>query len=359
MKKIVSVLLLFCMLFSIVACFSGCGQANETSESTKDPNESSEQLPEQTDEEKYSDALAYLEEKKYEEAYAIFKELGDYEDSAKYLSGFYYALMSRTSTTNLDGLDSVNTLTVEFDSNNLPVKHVYYISKKESYDTFAYDDRGNLIEMSLGFDGDDRSIYEFTYDENDRLIKEVNTLTYGDTVSVVEYVYNEKGLLIQTVKPRDNGKKAVTDYIYDENDLLVKTVFTDSLGFETVYEYSYTEEGWLCGYVFTGVFGNETYNAYYDENGRIIKETFAEGEEISSEYNYTFDENGRLIKKTHDQGDLATVNEYSYDELGNLIKEVETFHTYAPCVFEYEYKLVYVPFDLPEKVVDLLTSGIE
>lgn len=62
-----------------------------------------------------------------------------------------------------------------------------------------------------------------------------------------------------------------------------------------------------------------------------------------------------LIKKVSIEGEYTTVNEYSYNELGNLVKEVETFADSAPYIYEYKYKLVYIPFDLSEKVIDILT----
>ena len=76
----------------------------------------------------------------------------------------------------------------------------------------------------------------------------------------------------------------------------------------------------------------------YDENGNLIKEvhTYSDGDKYIRDY--TYDEKGNLIKKvyTYSYGDKS-IDDYTYDEKGNLIKEVHTDYIGDKSIDDYTY----------------------
>ena len=93
MKRIVCMLVLVCvMLGSFCAC-----------------------IDEYKNQKKYEEGLRYLEEGSYGLAYTVFKNLGDYEDSAEILSHFVY-VRERATVTDSQG---VGTEEMYYNEDNL------------------------------------------------------------------------------------------------------------------------------------------------------------------------------------------------------------------------------------------------
>ena len=69
--------------------------------------------------------------------------------------------------------------------------------------------------------------YDYTYDGNNNLIKEVYTAIYdGNYNYVYDYTYDDNNNLIKKIHTVPTGKKFIDDYIYDVNGNLVKEVYT-------------------------------------------------------------------------------------------------------------------------------------
>lgn len=245
--------------------------------------------------------------------------------------------------------------TKEFDEKGKLVrKYVYTFWDVVSYDhntTYKYDPKGNLIEktkiqkiLNLGKRdagyiealGDDpineKSFY--TYDETNRIIKEVN-YTFGkegfhtnDTPSnTVEYTYNEKGELIKEIGKTPNGRVTYQNYDavyhYDKNGNKIQEtkVFTTSPTKSTqTTTYSYNKENQLIeeSTENSGILRNNKHLKYeYDSNGRktkVLRSSQRDDKwEVSKTYSY--DHNGNPIF-----GDDETT--FDYYENGLIKREL-------------------------------------
>lgn len=372
MKKIISILILLCLLVTV---FSSCGNHNE-------------QIM-------YENALAFLEEGNYEEAKKLFENLGDYADSKEHLSRFRYFAEKAD-------IEDEHTIEVSFNEHNFP-SQIIFLTKygNRSIITLTYDQNGKLIQKSdLESDGeeiifkyaydqkgnliketqicdDGTHIDEYTYDENGNKIAEIRTFSDSnqEIIDYSYYTYDENGKLIKdtTIMPT---KKWSSDYIYDEEGKLIRQFYVCSrepdLIHESAYEskqimdYIYDENGNLIKKVYASV-GQDSfiYNDYaYDENGNLIKEIHTDAQGDQAIYEYSYDEIGNLIRYTyasyHDDKKIYDETfDYIYDKAGNLIKEV--FHNYydKERINEYTYRLVYTPIAFPEEADDLFAYLID
>jgi len=216
----------------------------------------------------YNKALEYLEKGEYQKAHRLLYELGDYKDAAEYLGKFriYYKTAKVKAPAGTFKLD------------------------------FKYDDFGNLIVSdSLEYEKEGPSVaenaytYEFEYDEGGRITKRID-----GGYNYTNYIYDSEGNLLKyevcTYERTDKSKEPV----------LVKTEY---LVHQDEYE--------------------------YDENGKLIKETYYDSEgNVSSVSEYTYDSNGRIIKLiSHNESDEITMNyAFEYDESGNLTKFMDGFN---------------------------------
>lgn len=228
-------------------------------------------------------------------------------------------------------------------------KYIYTFWDVVSYDhtiTYKYDSKGNLIEktkiqkiLNLGKRdagyiealGDDpineKSFY--TYDESNRLLKEVN-YTFGkegfdknDTPSnTVEYTYNEKGELIKETGTTPNGRiiyqnyEATYEYDKTGNKIKETKILTTSptkSSRTTIYSYNKNDQLIEEKVEDSGIPRNNKHLKYeYDGNGRKTKVLrFSQRDdkwEVSKTYSY--DHNGNPIL-----GDEETTFDYYEDGL--------------------------------------------
>ena len=265
MKKLVSILLLISML---TLCIAACGGDDNTNNGT-----TTTPLSQQ---EQYDLALSLLSEAKYSEAYKLFQELGDYEDSKDYVAHFHYI---PTKLILSDG-ETTQGMRTTLNEHNLP-KEIFY--------SFGEDEQ---LLLTLGFD------------QNGKLIKTTKPLD-GEQEAVTNYIYNDSGKLI---KIDSYNHKDYTEYTYDDGGKLVKKVYINSNpGNHDIYEY------------------------FYDDNGRLIKETYKQGpnNDVSGYITYTYDTDSKST-----MGDnIITPYQASYIPEGyELVKQTQN-----PLLVHYEW----------------------
>lgn len=307
------------------------------------------------EEQKYNEALALLEAADYVSAHELFKELGDYKDSKIYLSRFHNVI---TSFSEVGGTAVICT----YNDKNLPEEQL--VSDAEYFEkfTFSYDDNGNLIKLfGINSDGYSES-YTHTYNENNDLIKTENVRSNGYS-RTYDYTYAENGDLIKEVGTSSDGYNYTYDYTYyyDENENFVtERINTDSDGRHDKYIEIYNKKDNLIKYIYISSSGYKItydYTYRYDEKGNLIARCKAD------EYGNTrieyYDEYGNCIKYVYvDSDGDETIDDYSgdyiyyYDEHGNLIKMAENRENGYSIV--YNYKLVYIPYDISQTVIDVL-----
>ena len=295
MKKIIS--LFICVILLATAClaFTSCDVVD------------------------YVRAIALLEAGKYEEAKAIFEELGDYGESEKYLAGFHY--MPKSVTYHLTDREGVCDIVLG--ANNLVEKVSTERPDLSFVTVFTYDGEGNVIQQSASGSSMEDSYYNYTYDANGHLIKAI----YTDV----------------------NGFVGMSEYFYDEEGKLTRQTYRDATEIWYVCEYTYNNQGQLILLTYEGTDGySYTQDYTYDSNGNLVKEVYTNRDGTQEFSDYTYDANGNRVKAVYSDADgIFNTCDYTYDANGNAIKTVSTDADGTLQSTETQYVLVYIPFEIP------------
>ena len=280
---------------------------------------------------KYKKAMELIEEQEYEEAYEILNEIERYKPAKEALKHFHYVACSEKATFLIsETIVYPSECKIIYGENGLPKK----IVNNGTATTFKYDEDGRLIQrIENGV-----QIYTYTYDKWDNLIAE--TFTYDSQESIIaSYKYDKNNNLIEVVRPdsTDYGYEIIESYFYDE-DKKIKCVKSYSNGQSTTTEYIYNESNQLIKEVNT--FGYDSSST--DNNVSILLNTDPDSIE------YYYNAKGQIIKsiaKYSNENDA--VNTYEYDSHGNLIKiDISGgFFGIQAQQYEFEYMLVYIPYD--------------
>ncbi|MBO4823802.1 MAG: hypothetical protein J5487_00245 [Lachnospiraceae bacterium] len=177
----------------------------------------------------------------------------------------------------------------EYDSDGRIVKSEV---EGQGYDTFAYDEAGNLSEQKC-YDEAGELITTITneYDSNGNVIKSQDVNSDGSEGCVLTYKYDNNGYLIEIYSDYGNG-----DY---EKDLYKR----DAAGRELEYTFiSGTKDGE------TEV---QKLESEYDDHGNVIHETFySMGKKMGeNKYVYTYDNAGNITNKETYSNDGLTEEE--------------------------------------------------
>ena len=244
-------------------------------------------------------------------------------------------------------------ITYEYDNLDRVIKETSESGNTVSY---VYDVSDNIIKETYV----DGSYMEYTYDLSNRKTsatdnkghkttyeynKDGNLSKVTDALGkTIEYLYDEYGNQIEVKDKKGN----VTKYEYDLNGNCTKV--TDALGHETVYVYDKLNRN----VEIKTTKGEETITTkvVYDTLGRVSKTI----DELGFETTMTYDDNGNLLTVTDALGNVTTVNEYdemdqltkstdalgnitsyTYNNLGQLIKQVENLNTDAETKYSFEY----------------------
>ena len=258
------------------------------------------------------------------------------------------------------------------------------------------DDSQYVLIRQIGYDANGNQIfrYEFTYDELGN-IKCEQYYSYNELITRTDNTYNLDQQLIQTVYTdfySGSAQSYIYDYEYDTNGNVTVKQITDISGNLTIHTYEYDDSGKLLK-VSNSNNASQTIYTYPDENTCIIltesqqggsttffqtQETYDNNrnlicqtvyqqnsyENIEYELIYTYNEYklqltseiymdgtlnggtyneyacGCLIRATHqDANGIYLIEEYEYDQYGNLIKNVSKMPsglTMQYVVYEYD-----------------------
>ena len=400
MKKLFTLSL--CVLLALSMVLSGCNffktpestSATEgntdttpetpTTENTTPIENTPQDTPIESNEDLYNRAIALLEEKKIEEAYAIFLTIEDYADVSEYLSRFSYKYTTKIVLNNYPNKSEVGVVVAFYDQYGKPLEELYCHPDKSRDDRFSYqyDENQNLVKYTsndeygehsivYGYDEANRPIWrlsdeglstveyddagnvikrvseytgttaEYEYDSNNNLIK--TTYSNDGETTLIEYnEYNEKGELIKKTQDLCPGQ-TVTTYTYDENGNLLVCDKVQDNGLNSRDEHEYDQYGNCTKSTYHSAW-DDTYTCYYreyDESGNITKETHERSDgSIDYVYRYTYDQKGNCIKKVYEKDGEVYETVQEYDANGNLLKvETESY------IIEYSgWRLYYNPY---------------
>ncbi|MDD2907836.1 MAG: polymorphic toxin type 33 domain-containing protein [Candidatus Gracilibacteria bacterium] len=191
----------------------------------------------------------------------------------------------------------------------------------------SYDKNDNLVEKKIISSANKTITTNYTYDSDNRLISETNSLNKTKT-----YTYNKLNQVISKTDEEGN----ITNFTYTYTGKVKTETLISNSGNKTT-TYTYDSLGNMLS--ITDSEGNIT-NYEYDILNRLVKQIYADNKELNYEYdtnnnlvqktdpngtiiNYTYDSQNRLISKniTNGNGIIGITNEtYSYDELGRLVE---------------------------------------
>ena len=327
----------------------------------------------------YQRALDLVESGDYEEARVLFEKVGYYKDAKDHLKRFYtfptvirYNLLEKQGSAEFF-LNEYN-LPAKIVTNNTIQNNVceffysdetgfftkqqvtYEVDGTESYEYTYHDNDEHAEILYTALDGR-QALQVFTYDKKDRLIDERYTAVDGRKYAAVKTYDKDGNLIVDQIDTLD-GIRYTYEYIYDENGNMLSEVCTDSDGNRSATEYTYDAEEYLIRVVYTDIDGAVYTTEYtYDANGAMsgYVETVPDGTQYVAEYSY--DAAGNCIREVVTEPDgRQFVGNYTYDIYGNSLRREWTNPDGTQEWTEKEFELVYVPFDIPRNLMNMLTS---
>ena len=300
----------------------------------------------------YKKALELIDAGDHAAAYEILNELGDYKDAKELLGNFRYVLLAMDTnytaangepiesvdsamTYTSDGLLSIWTRGTEtyeytYDENKKLIKEIRSTGDETWVaNEYAYDEKGNLIKETNYAGQRPLWSWEYAYDDRGNMIQKVELYNYIGDLPYLEVrytydcTYDENDRLISSVTTWKGGSKELVDYVYDEGGRLIRKEQPTDGGAVTIAEYTYDERGNLLKEA------NDYYviESTYDDNGNLVKQQQYAANNISGIryiYEYTYDESGRLIKEEcvhYSNGETKITINFTYDESGHLVKK--------------------------------------
>lgn len=198
-----------------------------------------------------------------------------------------------------------------------------YGGERSQVIAFTYDELGRPssgVSQRSEFGETIESIYAYTYDENNHLVCEIEVC--GEDTVTRNYSYDESGNLLRSEEMRSENDIYVQEYVYDAQEYLLTSVAKQNEVEQWRQEYSYDANGNCTSILYFGIDGDSSSSTFVYENGILLKETYtsAYGEGIVHEYIY--DGNGKLLKALYTSYGITATEDYSYDANGNLVRVV-------------------------------------
>lgn len=226
--------------------------------------------------------------------------------------------------------------------------------QKEVYFYNSLNRLTQIITHDKGFDDKEfrkSEVKEFRYDQNGNVIFESHSVNFGGT-SIEKFVYNEENKIIHSesyyINTETDSKDTSPDYTiyeYNLNQRISKSYNSDS-SLSAIWIREYENEN--CEkiskiYAYYKLKDTlelfEKWEIYYEDSTKIRKCMWRKNPSnlsLMHENIKYFDTKGRLIKQEYyENGAIANVDDYFYDENGNCIKKAT--HFIIPMIEHPEY----------------------
>lgn len=181
----------------------------------------------------------------------------------------------------------------------------------------TYDSKGRLASQERGgyYNGTaSTQKYNFTYNDFGETTK--ITLGNNNQYTLVQNTYAGRGGLLTQSK---YGNGATVSYTYDNYG---RTIQTDTSSGDR-YTYTYTGDSQL--YAMKDVSGKLLYQYNYDTLGRLIGSTMKSNGVLSLQTSHRYDENNRMVNQSWSMGGKTYQESYTYDNSnGRLTKKTVT-----------------------------------
>lgn len=347
MKKILSLLLLLCMILSLCACGDG---SVETGSAPADGSSTAPAEDAQTD---GADEPEKIYAKRSEEKLVSIEEggvhdyrlslFGPFRFSGMKVTGYEYDEFGELAAEKVSFVDTSTNYYISLADSLASGKLVSYDGRAE---TAEFDDAGNPISVvSYSDKTTDTAFFENglvirieeVYDENQRMkdYKEYEyhpdgsirkSTTYNYYYQTLYRLYSFENPLVDVLEYNEDGR--CTRYHSESVDESRMKLYV----MEYRWEYDAAgdpvaltaSEGWADNTPI-GEVAEPVYRAEmrYDGEHRMISATKTEGDK-TTEYSYGYDEEGRLAHISRQSEGKETVSELEYNELGLLVADHRT-----------------------------------
>ncbi len=181
---------------------------------------------------------------------------------------------------------------------------------------FFYDAAGNLTQK-CEYTNEELQ-FAYIYDAQGRLVEGYG---YFAGVSHTVYIYGVDGKLLRSETQRDGEISGGWQYTYDQNGRLVREdQFRISNGkrIELTNSYVHDEQGRCVRYNLGGFQGEQSYEEYtYDTAGNMLSSTYHHYTGDVSTYRWSYDDQGRMLSMQN--GNTWYVGcRWNYDQQGNV-----------------------------------------
>jgi hypothetical protein len=237
----------------------------------------------------------------------------EYIKNAKSISFKSYRLLKSKETGN-DIMSSWGVdYTLNFDKNGklMSVISDRSITTKLALCIYNFDNRLSCVVEYFLDSNHLSSIFKFEYDEDGRLIREIESSDY-QIENERTYTYLPKIVQIKEYNT-DGEKHNLYEFIYDSKrrEIEKKVITLENKDYEEPEELGY----WL--------------RLEYDDKENVVREvSYSESEEVEQITENIYNKNGLLMKSivSDNEGDHVTLHEYVYDknELWSQVKTIQT-----------------------------------
>jgi len=293
----------------------------------------------------YTTAKKLINDKNYTEAYFHLLDCRSFKD-AETLLGNFRVIHDKEVSCHYSG-DGALTYKYVFEYNNRGDQTLYikYDEKGNIFEKheYKYDDRGNLLHyIRYDKNGDIRFKEEYKYDDRGNKTFYSESKAGRDTKKC-EYVYDENNCLIRSIESNEfEGKwnKKVNDY--DKNgNLTLQTIYDVNENLAVKHEYKYDERGLRTQYILHDKDGSILEQAFweYDKQGNLLlKYSIGKSGNISKDFEYGYDDRGnQILINIYNYKGLFNKEELAYDENSNMILRI-VYNSNGDMVFRAEYE---------------------
>ena len=186
---------------------------------------------------------------------------------------------------------------------------------------------GSAVKSGRAEKESERDRFDLEFDQRGNRLQLIEYKSDGGVHSKTTWAYNKVGTLSEEARHVD-GRVFKTTYTYTANGNLAEETYSKSdgsKGSRTTHEYDKSGNE-VKEIYYKSVDDHNTYMYNHDTEGNKMEEFVFDKSGVSlGRYTHRWDASGRCIEVTRytPEGDMQYQISYSYDEYGNMVKEIE------------------------------------
>jgi len=217
---------------------------------------------------------------------------------------------------------------------NLILKYREFSDGMISHLFYTYDTNGYLISENFMRSDSVNGITHYKYTDDGRLIKANCKGLNGWLHGIIEYVYNANGLKIKGNFFKDGTPAGTIEYTYDDDNKLIREYWDFNGKWNQTFNYENVNHKKVSITTFTSP------NVFIPTTSgfRVVKETYNYSNQTGGPSFFKYGKNGELVEKIFKRSDgLSTKTNYEYNEQGVMIKSYRNYSNGLSAEFTYEF----------------------